>query len=228
MNHNYVYSDFRYLACINTLKSMNLTIKHSLLACLSIFLFYNSHAQQFLDIDISNRCIYSGTHMDDELYAFSTEVNTMDNIIKEVLELGGGLRQNFVVHQTNVENVSAVVDGGKRFLLWSQDFLEKANDIEAFGTVAHEIGHHISEHTLRPDLASKEEQEADFFMGFVFYKKNFTIRAIRNFIAGMPKTEGEGLNELRFETVMAGYKKAEKYLSFKSIHRSVILLMKFP
>ena len=101
------------------------------LICFSIlFNISTLSAQQILDIEIKNKCIYSGTVMDDELYAFSTDVQTMDNIVKKILELGGELKRNFYIVQTNVENISAVVYENKRYLLWSQDFLENANRIE--------------------------------------------------------------------------------------------------
>ncbi|MCY7328396.1 MAG: hypothetical protein LH618_07610, partial [Saprospiraceae bacterium] len=44
----------------------------------------------------------------------------------------------FTLIQTNVANVTAVVDGQRRYLLWSQDFLEKASPLEAHASVAHE------------------------------------------------------------------------------------------
>ena len=192
-------------------------IKSLLIFAFTCLLYPSVIAQEFLEIDITNRCIYSGTHMDEELYVFGTDVSTMDDLIKRILELGGDLPQNFIVHQTNVENVSAVVDGENRYLLWSQDFLEKATRIEAYGAVAHEIGHHIGGHALTPERIEIEENEADYFMGFIFYKANFSKEQIRSFLGNMPKIHGRGVDEMRYKTIMDGYKKAENYLKFKSI-----------
>jgi hypothetical protein len=189
----------------------------------SIFLFFifsNNFilsAQQILDIEISNKCIYSGTIMDDELYAFSTNVPTMDNIVKNILEMAGGLKRNFYIVQTNVENVSAVIYEGKRYLLWSQDFLENANRIEAYGSVAHEIGHHLNGHSLKSELKDIEEKEADFFMGFILYKANFSEGEIRDFLSKMPKIEGTSLDETRYKTVIEGFKKSETAIKLKGL-----------
>ncbi len=174
-------------------------------------------AQEFLEIDIKNKCIYSGTVMDEELYAFTTDVSTMDNIVKKVLELGGDLKKDFAVIQTNVENISAVVDGGKRYLLWSQDFLERASRIEAYASVAHEIGHHVNRHSLKAQVLEIEEREADFFMGFILFKANFSEGEIRDQLIKMPKIEGSRFDEARYKTVMEGFKKSETAIKLKGL-----------
>lgn len=174
-------------------------------------------AQEFLDIEITNKCIFSGTTMDEELYAFGTDVTTMDDLVKKILELGGGLKRNFYVVQTNVENISAVVHDGKRYLLWSQDFLEEANRIEAYASVAHEIGHHLNEHSLKAEFIESEEKEADFFMGFILFKANFSEGEIRSFLTKMPKKENSGFDEDRFKTVMEGFKKSENAIRLKGM-----------
>ncbi len=174
-------------------------------------------AQEFLEIDITNKCIYSGTVMDEELYSFATDVTTMDKVVKQILELGGDFERNFAVIQTNVENISAVVDKGRRYLLWSQDFLENANRIETYGSVAHEIGHHLNEHSLKPEVQEIEEKEADFFMGFILYKANFSEGEIRNFLRKTPKTESSGFDEERFKNVMAGFEKSASLIKFKGL-----------
>lgn len=174
-------------------------------------------AQQFLDIDIKNRCIYSGTVMDEELYAFSTDVTTMDKVVEKILELGGGLKRNFYIVQTNVENISAVVHEGKRYLLWSQDFVENASRIEVYGSVAHEVGHHLNKHSLKPEVQEIEEREADFFMGFVLFKANFSEGEIRDFLKKMPKIEGSRFDERRYNNVIEGFKKSETAIKLKGL-----------
>lgn len=190
---------------------------------LSIFIFSNISiltAQEFLEINTENKCIYSGTVMDEELYAFETNVTTMDDIVKTILELGGGLKRNFYVIQTNVENVSAVVDNGKRYLLWSQDFLEREGRIEAYGAVAHEIGHHLNNHTLKPEHKATEEKEADFFMGFILSKlerPSYSEGEIRDLLTQLPKIEGTGFDEVRYKTVMDGFEKSKTALKLKGL-----------
>jgi Zn-dependent protease with chaperone function len=101
-------------------------------------------AQELLDV-------YSGTQMDDELYAFTPESREMESRVRKILEVGGNLKINFYLVETNVQNVSAVIDGEKRFLFWSQDFFERASDMAKIGMTAHEMAHHLNKHSLTAD-----------------------------------------------------------------------------
>ena len=74
------------------------------------------YAQVELKINLKNRCIFTGGVMDDELYKFEGNAQ-VETWIKEIL-LASGSEQNFKIIQTNVENVSAVIDGNKRYLLY--------------------------------------------------------------------------------------------------------------
>ena len=171
--------------------------------CLGSFL----NAQELLDINIKNRCIYNGTAMDEELYSFSPESKEMESRVREILKLGGGLKINFYLIETNVENVSAVIDGNKRFLLWSQDFFLNASAIEKIGMTAHEMAHHLNHHKLTPEQQEKEEAEADFFMGYVFASTQYTKEDIKAFLKKMPLSGDIGFNQKRFDNIMSGFKK---------------------
>ncbi|MFK7806213.1 MAG: hypothetical protein AB8F74_00300 [Saprospiraceae bacterium] len=164
-------------------------------------------AQELLDINTNNRCVYSGTQMDEELYVFSPESKEMESRVKNILKVGGNLKINFYLVETNVQNVSAVVDGKKRFLLWSQDFFLNASPIEKIGMTAHEMAHHLNRHRLTEDRKEKEEAEADFFMGFIFSKSGFPLEAVKDFVKSSPLSGDHGFNEKRFENITAGYKK---------------------
>jgi len=124
-------------------------------------------AQTLLEITTDRSCNYSGTAMDAELYRFPEDAKA-DSLIRRITA-HVGITPEFEWVQTNVENAAAVLDNGKRYLLYSLDFLEKSNDLEKVAVLAHEIGHHVIGHTLAPEHRQAEELEADEFMGFVLY-----------------------------------------------------------
>ncbi|MFT4665548.1 MAG: hypothetical protein ACI8YQ_000725 [Polaribacter sp.] len=166
-------------------------------------------AQELLDIDIKNRCVYSGTQMDDELYAFTPESREMESRVRKILEVGGNLKINFYLVETNVQNVSAVIDGEKRFLFWSQDFFERASDMAKIGMTAHEMAHHLNKHSLTADRHEKEEAEADFFMGFVLAKIKFNKEDVRAFVTKWPASDDMGFNQKRYKNIIAGFDKGK-------------------
>lgn len=171
-------------------------------------------SQEIMSVDINQRCIYSGSIMDEELYRFDDNDN-VDKWVKEILESGGAER-NFQLVQTNVENISAILDGNTRYLFYSIDFIQKASRIEVYGALAHEIGHHVNKHIFATDRRTIEESEADFFMGYFFSKKNIPKVEIEGFLRKMPSSYGIAVQE-RLKTVLDGYEKASRALTLKSL-----------
>ncbi len=128
-------------------------------------------AQESLNIPTGNHCAFSGLEWEEDLYKYDGNPQ-VEEWIKDILEAGGA-KQNFITLQANVENVAAVLDPltGKRFLLYSQNFIEKAKGkLAVFGALAHEIGHHAYAHKLTNESRAFEELEADEFMGYVLAK----------------------------------------------------------
>jgi hypothetical protein len=181
-----------------------------LVNCLQTF------AQTPLSISTKNRCSYSGTAWEDELYRFDDNAQ-VEIWIKEILEAGNA-RQNFKIIQTNVENVAAIVDNGQRYLFYSLDFIQKATPIEVYGALAHEIGHHVNEHKLTTDFRQIEESEADFFMGYVLFKLKSKIQfdkpRIEAFLQKLPSVTPLSA---RVKTVFAGYDKGDNSLQLGSL-----------
>ena len=184
---------------------------------LPIFLFtafITLSAQEELKINSQKRCIFTSNVMDEELYRFPDN-EKVATWIKEILQACGA-EQNFEVVQTNVENVSAVLDGEKRYLLYSLDFVQKATGMEIYGALAHEIGHHINEHTFIEGRRKSEELEADYFMGFIFSKKGYFQLPINAFLSKMPSSYGILLDERRL-VVYDGFKKSDKSMQVNSL-----------
>ena len=179
--------------------------KYSLLLII-IFITSMSFAQELLNVDAQKRCVYSGKTMDTELYRFPDN-EKVTQMVKEIRQLSE-VENNFEVVQTNVENVSAVMDKGKRYLLYSLDFIEKASSIDIYGALAHEIGHHANGHTFDENRRKIEETEADVFMGFILSKKGFSQLQITGFLNKMPFSYNIA-NKERINNVYIGFNKAD-------------------
>lgn len=145
-------------------------MKSTLALFLLLLGFLPLGAQAFFEVPTQKNCTYSGV-LEEELYSFES-TPPVPGIVDQIL-LATGSKQNFELVQCNVESVAAILHDGKRYILYSQDFYLKLPNTEravAYGLLAHEIGHHVNEHTFDPAFREKEELEADFFMGYALCK----------------------------------------------------------
>lgn len=171
-------------------------------------------AQDVLELNIDRRCVYAGGLMDAELYRFSSSEEVAARV-KEISELAHAAL-DFQLIQANVENVTAVVDGETRYLLYSLDFIEKSSPLEITGTLAHEMGHHAHAHSLSEERRSVEELEADQFMGYVLSRKGFPKPDITAFLKKMPSSYNVPY-EARWAAVLEGFERAERALQINSL-----------
>lgn len=98
-----------------------------------------------------------------------------------------GLPQNFTVVEAPVPNAAAVIlldeqQIPQRVIAFNRDFIDivrKATDGNTWAPIsimAHEIGHHLSGHTITPGGSQPPtELEADKFSGFVLYKMGASL-----------------------------------------------------
>lgn len=130
--------------------------------------------QQLLDVDMSHSCNYhGGTVPNQQIYGFASD-REAEAIVKRILSYSG-LEPNFEIKAANVPNAAAALDrsGQHRLILYNQDFMERikqrtSTDWAAISILAHEIGHHLQGHTLRPGGSRPpSELEADKYSGFV-------------------------------------------------------------
>jgi len=104
------------------------------------------------------------------------ELNQINSILKF-----SGLSSNFIVFSAPIGNALATIIDGKRYILYDPLLLQYT-DISSgsywssMSILAHEIGHHLSGHTITPSGSSiSNELEADKFSGFVLYKLGASI-----------------------------------------------------
>lgn len=193
-------------------------------------------AQTPLSIPTQNHCLFSGT-WEDDLYQFD-ENTDVQKWVKEIL-LAGNVTQNFEIVQASVENVAAVYDSikGKRYLLFSQNFILKASKWEVYMALAHEIGHHTNEHSLIEARRIMEELEADQFVGYVFAKLKdvSSLEATQDTAAKFPLSYPSVWKvDDRREAIKTGWQKAEQALKINTAgfdndpNREAFLKAQFP
>lgn len=175
-----------------------------------------ANAQRRLKIDLSARCIFHPAGQEEELYEFPTQAPEVQELVADILNIAGEKEQYFVLIQANVENVSAVVDSNGRYLLWNQEFWEKADDLLRYAAFAHEICHHLSLHRLTAAYRNFEEQEADIFMGFVLSLKNYPPGLVMDRL-GIRDSKLLTDPYDRKEAFLRGYYQAQKSLQIASL-----------
>ncbi|WP_210517758.1 M48 family metalloprotease [Hymenobacter terricola] len=118
------------------------------------------------------------------------------DVIREITD-AVGLKARFELRATHdVDNAAAVVYDGQRFLLYNPDFLKAVNraghtDWAGISILAHEMGHHLNGHTLRPGGSQpQDELEADEFSGFVLRKLGASLAQAQAAMATVADDEG--------------------------------------
>jgi hypothetical protein len=135
-------------------------------------------AQERLQLDTLQHCSYYGERLQEELYGFASD-EAARSFVSEIMRYTG-LPQNFEIMAANVPNASAVIDAGKRLILYSQGFMRDitnraGTDWAATSIMAHEVGHHLAGHTLAGGSRPPAELQADQFSGHVLFKMGATL-----------------------------------------------------
>lgn len=101
-------------------------------------------------------------------------------VIQEILD-AVGVKATFEVRAANIPNAAAATLKGKRYILYNPAFMaaiHKAtgNKWVPISILAHEIGHHLSGHTITTTVSDPAiELEADEFSGFVLRKMGASL-----------------------------------------------------
>ena len=168
---------------------------------------------------ISHSCSFDGTETETEHYVDEPS-NEANQIINKIMR-ANVLPQNFIIKAANCQNALATTEGGNRYILYSTNFLEnfkkEANSQwAAYSVLAHEIGHHLSNHNLSENDNSKrkiQELQADRFAGGVLFRLGATLdeaqAGIRSFsLESESKTHPN--KNARLESVAQGWKQAQE------------------
>lgn len=166
----------------------------------------------------THSCNYNGEISPvEDLYGFASDTEAED-AMRRIMRYTG-LPSNFTIKAANVPNAAAVLYQEERFILYNQYFMlrikdQTRTDWAALSILAHEIGHHLSGHTLdsqgsRPD----KELEADKFSGYVLYKMGATLEEARVAMEALASETGTATHpprSARLAAVTNGWLEAEQ------------------
>lgn len=149
-------------------------------------------------------CSYDGKPVTMSAHAMTSgDAEAGAEVVAQIMKYTG-LPQNFDVIQSNeVPNAAAVILLGsdqlpRRVIAYNDKFLSEVrsatsnNDWAPISIMAHEIGHHLSGHTIQPGGSQPPtELEADKFSGFVLYKMGAMLAdATKAMNTLVPETDG--------------------------------------
>lgn len=129
--------------------------------------------------NIYNGCGYNYTLSESKI---NLKVATEREIeqIKSILSYSG-LPINFEIYSSDIENAVAVMIDNKRYIIYDPKLLQYTDENSnsywtSMSILAHEIGHHLSGHTLNNNNDKlNNELQADKFSGFILYKLGATL-----------------------------------------------------
>ena len=165
-------------------------------------------------------CSYDGKalRVDASTLKTSTEANGTAAVSRIMRYTG--LPQNFTITESAVPNAAALIVMGqdgvpKRVIAYNRQFMQEVaraageHDWSGTSILAHEIGHHLSGHTLLPGGSKPPiELEADKFSGFVLFKMGATLPQAEKAIATLiPQADGPTHpgRKRRLDAVKAGW-----------------------
>jgi|GEM_PF-1712418 len=170
-------------------------------------------------LTIRHSCNFAAADTLAEVYTYESS-SEAKQIIERVMQVNV-LPQNFIIKSADCNNALATTLGKQRYILYSTSFLEnfkkEANTKwAAYCVLAHEIGHHLSNHDLEesnPAVRKKFELEADKFAGGILFRLGATLEEAQ---AGINTFSLESASQThppkraRLEALAVGWKQAEE------------------
>ena len=171
---------------------------------------------------IENGCNFNNSANEDEIEIFFPNEKELDEL-KSITSFSG-LPLNFKIYRARINNAVATIINGERYILYDSKLLDFANNQTAsfwssISILAHEIGHHLSGHTLNQLTDNHTaELEADKFSGFVLYKMGASLEQATKAISTIGTnydTESHPSKNKRIEAITNGWNEAYK-LDYRS------------
>lgn len=151
-----------------------------------------------------------------ENYAYEPDKVAKEAVSKIVQYTG--LSSNFVViADKNITTAIAYLKSNKRYIAYNPKFIEKLNNKTAtnwaaVSVLAHEIGHHLSGHTLLKNPSPGNELIADKFSGFILFQMGASLsdaKAALSSIGHELDTTKHPPKQARLEAIQEGWNEAE-------------------
>jgi hypothetical protein len=151
-----------------------------------------------------------------ENYAFEPDKVAKEAVSKIVRYTG--LDANFiVVSDKDIPTAIAYLKNNKRYIAYNPKFIEKlynkaSTNWAAVSVLAHEIGHHLSGHTLLKNSSPGNELVADKFSGFILHQMGASLdeaKAALSAIGHEMDTTKHPPKESRLSAITGGWNEAK-------------------
>jgi hypothetical protein len=138
--------------------------------------------------------------------------------IKKILSYSG-IPLNFEIYSAEIENAVATIINNHRYIIYDPRLLmysDQQSDSywSSMSILAHEIGHHLSGHTLNNSTSNHQaELEADKFSGFVLYKMGAKLEQAINAMSLLGNefdSETHPNKRRRIEAISEGWEEASR------------------
>ena len=168
---------------------------------------------------------FSQDSLSTENYAFEPDKVAKEAVSKIVQYTG--LNSNFiVVADNNITTAIAYLKNNKRYIAYNPKFIEKLNtktstNWAAVSVLAHEIGHHLSGHTLLKNQSPGNELIADKFSGFILFQMGASMneaKAALSTIGHEMDTTKHPPKHSRLEAIQEGWNEAELLRDVNAYH----------
>jgi tetratricopeptide (TPR) repeat protein len=170
-------------------------------------------------MNIGHSCNFATADTPAEVYTYEAS-SEAKQIVERIMQMNV-LPQNFVIKSADCKNALATTIGKQRYILYSTAFLEnfkkEANTKwAAYSVLAHEIGHHLSNHDLEetnPKVRKQYELEADRYAGGIMYRLGATLEEAQagiNTFSLDNDSQTHPPKRARLEALAVGWKQAEE------------------
>lgn len=176
--------------------------------CLTLTLILSSAANAEIgSMKVDHYCSFNDEPLPSILTTFDSD-NAAQQALSRVMSFTG-LPPRFEILAADVPNAAAVIRNNKRYILYNQRFMRKVRDTtknnwSEISILAHEIGHHLSNHTFQfTGSRPKFELEADRFSGFVLQRMGASLDDAVAVMERMVSQKGSATHPARSARVAA-------------------------
>lgn len=155
------------------------------------------------------------------IFGLECEIYMPDEREKKIIEniiSYSGLPLNFEIYSGDINNAVATIRNNKRYIIYDKNLLKNVEVLtesywSSISILAHEIGHHLSGHTLNNETDNHEgELQADKFSGFILYKMGATQKQASNamYLLGNDEdTDTHPNKNKRIKAILEGWNEAK-------------------
>jgi hypothetical protein len=168
----------------------------------------------------NNICGWSKPLSEQNIYTWDANNQALE-YVKKICD-AAFIDPNFIIKRANVDNAIATIDdNNNRVIYYSESFFQSLNN-EAYeiAILAHEIGHHINNHTFsKNDKRASDELIADQFAGSILCKLRLKLNDAKQLLNEQCSTQGDGYyppRSARIEAVVLGFERCENFGSSKT------------